>query len=218
MVLFVVQERVRCGEEMSNIWREPIFDRTAVDVGKAISKINEWKQNHTHWADVAIDYEKVSINEGYVKTTADSVILECDGAVYVEDESLVIQLGVVYDLKGCLNISDLTRIEDNVSYLADMLTQYRYPIVVSSKKWVKTDLPNANDMKRIAKNIRNIIDGFATPLESVDIPETLVTYQDINNLERNLYLLKEMLDAMESCFIPSGTYISGATNRLPIRR
>lgn len=203
---------------MANIWREPIFDRTSSDVSKAISKIAEWKENHTHWADIAIDYEKVSINEGEVKTTEDSVVLEYDGAVYVEDEALIMRLGVVHDLKGCLNLSDIIRIEDNISYIADRLTQYRYPIVVSSKMWVKTDLPNANDMKRIANNIRAIFSGYHNPSGAVDVPDIMLSYQDINNLEHNLYLLKEMLAVMENCFIQSGTYKSGATTRLPLRR
>lgn len=203
---------------MANIWREPIFNRTSSDVNKAISKIAEWKENHTHWADIAIDYEKVSINEGVVKTTEDSVVLEYDGGVYVEDEALVMRLGVVYNLKGCLNLSDIIRIEDNISYLADRLTQYCYPVVVSSKTWVKTDLPNANDMKRIANNIRAIFSGYTTPSGAVDVPDVLLSYKDINALEYNLHLLKETLAIMENCFIQSGTYISGATNRLPIRR
>ena len=203
---------------MANIWREPIFDRTASDIAKAISKIAEWKENHTHWADVAVDYEKVSINEGEVKTTDDSVILEYDGAVYVEDESLILQLGAVYNLKGCLNLSDIIRIEDNIDYLADRLTRYCYPIVVSSKNWVKTDLPNANDMKRIANNIRSIFSGYHIPSGATDVPDVMLSYQDINALEYNLHLLKETLGAMENCFTQSGTYKSGATSRLPIRR
>ena len=203
---------------MANIWREPIYDRTAADVSQALSKIAEWKQNHTHWADVAIDYEKVSINEGEVKVTEDSIILEYDGAVYVEDESLVLQLGAVYNLKGCLNLSDIIRIEDNISYIADLFIQYRYPIVVSSKTWVKTDLPNANDMKRIANNIRSIFSGYHTPSGATDVPDIMLSYQDVNALEYNLHLLKETLGVMENCFTQSGTYKSGATNRLPLRR
>ena len=203
---------------MANIWREPIFDRTATDVGKAISKIAEWKENHTHWADVAIDYEKAVVNDGVVKTTTDSVVLEYDGAVYVEDESLVMRLGVVYDLKGCLNLSDLIRIEDNISYLADKLTRYGYPIVVASKEWHKTDLPNADDMKRIADNIVAILLGYHAPSDARGVPIQMLSYQDINALEYNLHLLKEMLDSMENCFIQAGTYKCGATNRLPIRR
>lgn len=203
---------------MANIWREPIFDRTSSDVSFAIRQIEKWKEGHTHWADVAIDYEKVSINEGSVNTTDDSIILEYDGAVYVEDESLILQLGAVYNLKGCLNLNDIIRIEDNISYIADRLTQYRYPIVVSTKNWVKTDLPNANDMKRIANNIRSIFSGYHTPSGATDIPDIMLSYQDINALEYNLQLLKETLGVMENCFTQSGTYKSGATNRLPIRR
>ena len=203
---------------MANIWREPIFDRTSSDVSFAIRQIEKWKEGHTHWADVAIDYEKVSINEGEVKVTEDSVVLEYDGAVYVEDESLVLQLGAVYNLKGCLNLSDIIRIEDNISYIADRLIQYRYPIVVSSKAWVKTDLPNANDMKRIANNIRSIFSGYHTPSGATDVPDIMLSYQDINALEYNLHLLKDTLGVMENCFIQSGTYKSGATARLPIRR
>ena len=203
---------------MANIWREPIFDRTSSDVSFAIRQIEKWKEGHTHWADVAIDYEKVSINEGSVNTTDDSIILEYDGAVYVEDESLILQLGAVYNLKGCLNLNDIIRIEDNISYIADRLTQYRYPIVVSSKAWVKTDLPNANDMKRIANNIRSIFSGYHTPSGATDVPDIMLSYQDINALEYNLHLLKETLGVMENCFIQSGTYKSGATARLPIRR
>lgn len=203
---------------MANIWREPIFDRTSSDVSFAIRQIEKWKEGHTHWADVAIDYEKVSINEGSVNTTDDSIILEYDGAVYVEDESLILQLGAVYNLKGCLNLNDIIRIEDNISYIADRLTQYRYPIVVSTKNWVKTDLPNANDMKRIANNIHSIFNGYHTPSGATDIPDIMLSYQDINALEYNLQLLKETLGVMENCFTQSGTYKSGATNRLPIRR
>ena len=203
---------------MANVWRDPIFDRTSSDVSFAIRQIEKWKENHTPWADVAFDYEKVSINEGEVEIKEDSIVLEFDGAVYVEDESLILQLGAVYNLKGCLNLNDIIRIEDNISYIADRLTRYRYPIVVSSKNWVKTDLPNVNDMKRIANNIRSIFKGYHTPSGATDIPDIMLSYQDINALEYNLHLLKETLGAMENCFTQSGTYICGAMARLPIRR
>ena len=203
---------------MANTWRDPIFDRTASDVNDAIRQIEKWKEGHTHWADVAFDYEKVSINEGEVEIKEDSIVLEYDGAVYVEDESLILQLGAVYNLKGCLNLYDIIRIEDNISYIADRLTQYRYPIVVSTKNWVRTDLPNVDDMKRIANNIRSLFNGYHTPSGATDIPNIMLSYQDVNALEYNLHLLKETLGAMENCFTQSGTYKSGATNRLPIRR
>lgn len=203
---------------MANIWREPVFDRTYKDVTFALQQIAAWKQGHTHVVDVVVEDNKAIINEGEGHVADDVAVLKTEGVTKVEDNVLVVRMGAVYDLKGCLNISDLTRIEDNISYLADRLTRHRYPIVVTSKEWVKADLPNANDMKRIVKNIHSILEGFATPSVTYLMSDTMLSYNDVNNLERNLYQLKEMLDAMENSFIQSGTHKCGAAMRLPIRR
>ena len=203
---------------MANIWREPVFDRTYKDVTFALQQIAAWKQGHTHVVDVAVEDNKVIINEGEGHVADDVAVLKTEGVTKVEDNVLVVRMGAVYDLKGCLNISDLTRIEDNISYLADKAIHYMFPVAVTSKEWVKSDLPNANDMKRIAKNIRSLIKGFITPIEAVGTSETMLSYQDINNLELNLHLLKEILDVMENSFIQSGTQKCGTAMRLPIRR
>ena len=203
---------------MASIWREPIFDRTSADVANALRKISEWKAGHTHAADIEVNHESVVIKEGEVSTTEHSVELQTDGVAYVDNDVLVVQLGTVYDLKGCLNLSDLNRIEDDIKYLADRLIAYRYPIVVNCKEWVGSDLPTIVDMQRITNNIRLLFTGFATPSEYSPVPDVMLSYNDINAIERNLYLLKQMLDVMQGSFIISGTYQSGATNRLPLRR
>ena len=64
----------------------------------------------------------------------------------------------------------------------------------------------------------SIMSGFVTPTDASTVPDVMLSYEDINALERNLYLLKQLLDAMVGSFIKSGTYKSGATTRLPIRR
>ena len=125
---------------------------------------------------------------------------------------------VVYDLKGCLNLSDITRIEDDIAYLSNLLIGYHFPITINSKEWTTAGLPNVNDMKRIGNNIRSLFNGFYTPSGASPIPEGMLSYENINALEYNLYLLKQLVDAMLSAFIKSGTYKCGATNRLPIRR
>lgn len=203
---------------MANIWKDPIFDRASSDVSFAIRKIAEWKEGHTHSAEVAVEDDKVVINEGEVSVGEDSVEMKTDGVAYVENDVLVVELGGVYDLKGCLNLSDISRVEGNIAYLAARLTQYRYSVDVDSREWVKDDLPTAQDMSRIANNIRSLISGFANPSGSATVPDEMLSYVDINALERNLYLLKQLLDAMGLSFVKSGTYKSGATMRLPIRR
>ena len=204
---------------MANIWRDPIFDRTSHDVSFAIQQISAWKKSHSHATDVNIYTDALSINtNGNVAVGENNIALNTQGSASVENNILVVKLGLVYDLKGCLNLPDLTRIEDNIAYLSDILTRYRYPIVTNSKEWVNTSLPNAEDMKRIAANIRSIFNGYYTPNNADAIPEVMLSYRDINAIEHNLFLLKELLDAMQSLFIPSGTYKCGTTNRLPIRR
>ena len=203
---------------MTSIWREPIFDRTSADVANALLKISEWKKGHSHAGDVELNNESVVIKGGEVSTTEHSVALQTDGVTYVENDVLVVQLGTVYDLKGCLNFSDLNRIEEDIKYLAERLIAYRYPIVVNCKEWVGSDLPTIVDMQRIANNIRLLFTGFATPSEYSPVPEVMLSYNDINAIEHNLYLLKQMIDVMENSFIMSGTYQCGATNRLPLRR
>lgn len=204
---------------MANIWRDPIFDRTQHDVAFALQQISAWKKSHSHVGDVKVDSDKVTVNaDGEAYATGDAVVLDTRGNVRVENNILVVELGVVYDLKGCLNLSDITRIEDDITYLSNLLISYRFPVVTSSKEWTMMELPNASDMKRIATNIRSLFAGFYTPEGVSPIPEVMLSYQDINALEYNLHLLKQMIDAMIAAFISSGTYKCGATNRLPLRR
>ena len=203
---------------MASIWREPIFDRTSADIAFALQKISAWKQSHTHVADIKVENGAVIINEGETDLTDESIVLQTDGAVYVEEGTLYAELGCIYNLKGCLNLSDIIRIEDNISYIAEHLKQYRYPIAVDCKDWVQSDLPNVDDMKRIASNIRAICIGFVTPSGLLPMTDKMLSFEDINTLEYNLHLLKEMLDLMQGLFIKSGTQKCGATMKLPIRR
>ena len=203
---------------MANIWRDPIFDRTSADVAFALRQIAAWKQSHTHSGDVVVETDKVIINGGEGSVADDVAVLQTSGVAYVEDGVLVVQVGIVHDLKGCLNLSDITRIEDNIAYLANQLKAYPRPNMAQCKEWTKNGLPTATDMKRIGANIRSLFAGFYTPPGATEVPDVMLSYEDINALERNLYLLKQLLDAMEGSFIKSGTYKCGTATRLPIRR
>ena len=204
---------------MAKIWRDPVFDRTGFDVAFAIQQIAAWKNSHSHAGDVTVTPDAVVVqSQGETYVNADALVVENSGNARIENEVLVMELGTIYDLKGCLNLSDIIRIEDNISYLAEQLKQNRYHVVVDCREWVKADLPNINDMKRIARNIHSLFSGFIAPSEYSPIPETMLSYQDINAIERDLYLLKQMLDVMRDLFIKSGTTKCGATMRLPIRR
>ena len=203
---------------MANIWRNPIFDRTSADVAFALQQIAAWKERHTHSGDVIVENDKMIINGGEVAINDDSVVLQTNGVAYVDSDALVVQFGIVHDLKGCLNLSDITRIEDNIAYLASQLRAYEPPAIIQSKEWSKNGFPTALDMKRIGENIRSLFAGFYTPPGAREVPDVMLSYEDINAIERNLYLLKELLDVMTDSFIKSGTHKCGTATRLPIRR
>lgn len=207
---------------MASVWREPIFDRTPADVAFAIQKIAEWTAYNISAAEydekVRIENEELILREGYVATTNEKLILQGDGRAYVEKDELVVRLGVVYDLKGCLNLIDIKRIEDNIAYLSDRLREYAYPSDVSTREWSKDMLPNEKDVQRIISNVKALIIAFYQSSDAPPLPTTMLSYSDINSIERNIDLIKYLLDCMVGSFKKAGASKSGARIRLPIRR
>lgn len=204
---------------MTNVWREPIFDRTLEDVEFAIQKIAEWKTSHTHSTDIRVENDVLIVRgAGMAYATDDKVVLQEEGAVYVDDDVLVVHVGDVYELKGCLNLLDLNRIEGNIAYLAELMESYSYSPNIHGKQWSRVDMPNQDDMSRIVENIRALISAFYSPDNPPQLPTTMLSYSDINAIEENLYLIKEILDCMVSSFKKVGTIKSGSTMFLPIRR
>ena len=204
---------------MANVWREPIFDRTLEDVEFAIRKIAEWKKSHTHSADIRVENDALIMRDGgTAHVNDDKFVLQGEGAVYVENNVLMLRVGDVYELKGCLNLLDLTRIEDNIYFLADKMESYSYAPNIHGKQWGRSDMPNQNDMSRIVDNIRSLIDAFYPPDNPPSLPTTMLSYDSINAIEENLHLIKQMLDCMQSSFKQVGTIKSGSTMFLPTRR
>ena len=204
---------------MANVWREPIFDRTLEDVEFAIQKLKEWKQNHTHSTDIRVENEALVVrDEGTAYVSDDKLVSQHDGIAYVENDALIVRVGDVYELKGCLNLLDLNRIEGDIAYLAEQMEIFFYSPNIRVKQWAKDDMPNQNDMSRIIDNIRSLIASFYPPDDPPSLPTTMLSYRDINAIEENLHLIKEILDWMQSSFKKVGTIKSGSTTFLPIRR
>ncbi len=204
---------------MATVWRNPIYDRTSEDVEFAIRKIAEWKQSHTHSTDIRVENDTLLVrDEGTAYVSDDKFALETEGIAYVEDDVLVVRVGDVYELKGCFNLLDLNRIEGDIAFLAEHMEEFAYAPNIHGKEWNRVDMPNQNDMSRIVDNIRALIEAFYTPDNPPSLPSTMLSYSDINAIEENLYLLKQMLDCMQTSFKKVGTIKSGSRMLLPIRR
>lgn len=123
-----------------------------------------------------------------------------------------------YDLKGCLNTSDLSRIEGNVAYLAEKLSGYGYSISVTTKDWSRSDMPTERDVARITNNVAELIASYYKPVGATSVPTQMMLYSEINDIERNLYLIERLLDSMVRSFKLSNDFQSGGTVFLPRSR
>ncbi len=111
------------------------------------------------------------------------------------------------DLKGCFNVSDLNRIEGNIRYLADSLSELYYFATLTTKTWDRSGLPSITDVNRIVDNTRNLILSFSE--HAPELPTTLLTITDVNCIEENLYKVKEILDGMIISFMECDTFECG---------
>lgn len=123
-----------------------------------------------------------------------------------------------YELKGCLNLTDINRIEGNIQYLSDRLDELNYPPGTSCKVWERSGLPTERDIRRILNNLKLIIAAYYQQDSITDVPKDMNTFSDINAIEENLYAIKQLLDSMVEGFQKSGMFQSGGMRMLPIRR
>ena len=204
---------------MATVWRKPIYDRTSDDIEFAIRKLAEWKQGHTHSSDIRVEDNTLLVqDDGTAYVDNDKFVLQNGGIAYVENDVLIAHIGDVYELKGCFNLLDMNRIEGNIDYLAKSMEGFAYTPNIHGKQWTRTDMPTQDDMSRIIGNIQALIDAFYSPSNPPSLPSTMLSYNDINAIEENLHLIKEMLDCMQSSFKMVGTIKSGSRMILPIRR
>jgi hypothetical protein len=124
----------------------------------------------------------------------------------------------VVDLKGCFTVSDMNRIEGDIAYLSEKLSELGYYVDTSCKTWGLADLPTVRDVSRILTNIENIESAFVIPADAPVLPQSMVKYGEINDIEENLYQIKQLLENMVSFFKKSNTFKSGGKMFLPLRR
>jgi hypothetical protein len=173
------------------MWLTPITDRTLEDVIYAQSKVKEWIAAYSRGE---TPIPAVTI-EGY-ESSWGRLSSHLWGDMSDKHWGDLAPT-VPPDLKGCVNASDLNRIEDNLNYLNwRIIFKGGFPdsrVVV--KTWKRGEVVLAKDVERLLSNAQTVADLYGLS-NVVPIPlETIKGYEDMNNLEIMTQLAKEQITA-----------------------
>lgn len=114
------------------------------------------------------------------------------------------------------NFSDLNRVENNIQHIASMLGTHlgqTFTLSIVSNRTM-TRFEYYDSLNRIESNITFLVGNFYTPAgweasKTTWSSNQAFGYIDANRLERNLFLLYELLNKTMDNYKFSGTFSSG---------
>ncbi len=114
--------------------------------------------------------------------------------------------------KGTVTINTLNRIENKQAELKNLLNNMGYwntPVV--SKTWDNTQIFNEEEFQRIIDNTNVLRQAFFVYKDTPNTPPVSYHWQDINALEKILYLLQCAVEAvkMSSMYIGNECTLGG---------
>ena len=115
-------------------------------------------------------------------------------------------------MKGAYNYTDLNRVEEAVSYVAEKLRERGYRVDISvAKVWTTDTLPTMADMNRYLENVRAVRNAFATLSTTPQVPTGIegFTYKEANDIEQIIFDVNQLLENMISVWFFSGDLYSG---------
>lgn len=113
--------------------------------------------------------------------------------------------------KGAFLSSVANRIEGNTEYICDLLNSNGYYVSVETKRWNREDIPNINEINRMKNNLEKLKQSFyiynTTP--STDNSKISLNFRDINNMEKILFDIDEIIQKLYKSYKYSDTFYSG---------
>ena len=176
------------------------------DLTEAFGAGNEPSQE---WCDQNLDFAEIAVFTVEDIQTLDVIT---DRTFADVSEARIAQSTISYDIKGCYNASDLTRVETNCRILADYLTYLGYACTIETKtNWVMADIPYLTEhINRIRYNTIKIIKNF---LRIENAPEIIVDgymdYMKANTLEQIYQMTIDMITALMEQYVLCGQHICG---------
>lgn len=113
--------------------------------------------------------------------------------------------------RGTFSLETINRIEAKQTEIVRMLNETGYYGVsdVQNKIWGSSDVFKQTDLERLCKNTATLRNAF---IEISDMPENPLPryyFEEINNLERILYLLEMYIDVLRQKYRICGTFVCG---------
>lgn len=117
----------------------------------------------------------------------------------------------INDDKGAFLYTVANRIENNSKYISILLTSLGYSISIETKEWAREDIPNIEDINRMKNNLEKIKQGYTyfTTTPNADTSKISLNFVDINDMEKILFDINELIKYMSQNFIYSGVANSG---------
>ena len=102
------------------------------------------------------------------------------------------------DLKGCLNASDLNRVGIVCEWLNDRLRELGYEVSLNVKKdWNEQSFCEKKWMTDYCLNVKKVIEAVKNErMYEIPVDMENADYMDQNRIEKNLYLMREVLDSL----------------------
>lgn len=112
--------------------------------------------------------------------------------------------------RGTVTASTLNRIENKERELQDKLFEmYYFSPIFSSKNWETGDIFKENEFQRIIENLHILRDSFFLYRTTPNDFKISYDFENLNNIERNLYDLEIISDFVISNYKECGTFESG---------
>nr|DAT18869.1 MAG TPA: hypothetical protein [Caudoviricetes sp.] len=116
------------------------------------------------------------------------------------------------DLKGAYNASDLNRVGGAVAYVAERLNGYGYAVTVNPKQdWTGSDIPTAGQMATYLQDVAALRGAIAVMASTPPTPDSAsgLTWQEVNDIEKILLDVDELLTRMAAAWFYSGDLYAG---------
>ena len=110
-------------------------------------------------------------------------------------------------MKGSYNYTDLNRVEEAVSYVAERLNEFWYlPFLPATRTWSAEDIPNASDLSRYFGNVATLRRAITVWASTPEAPRSIdgIGINEANALEQILADVDLVLTRISQAWFYSG--------------